>query len=79
MWYVYILKSKVSKFKYTGSTNNIYRRLKEHNNGLCQATKHYKPFALWAYIAVSDKNIAINLEDYFKTGSGSAFVSKRLL
>lgn len=79
MWYIYILKSEVSKFKYVGSTNDVLRRLKEHNDGLCQSTKHYKPFRLEAYIAVRNKNIAIAFEKYLKTGSGAAFVNKRLL
>ena len=32
MWFVYILRSRDGRF-YTGSTNNIERRFKEHQSG----------------------------------------------
>jgi len=53
-----------------GSTDNIHRRLNEHNSGKVDSTKGRIPFSLEAYIAVRDQNKAIELEQYFKTGSG---------
>ena len=79
MWYVYIIKSNNSKYRYVGPTNNLDRRLLEHNNGMCKATSPYKPFRLKAYVAIKDKNKAIELEKYLKTGSGIAFLKKRIL
>ncbi len=79
MWYVYIIKSLKRNFIYTGSTNNIERRIEEHNSGICDCTKPYKPFRLIAYFALDGKDKAINFEKYLKTGSGKAFLSKRLL
>jgi len=79
MWYVYIVKSENSNYKYIGSTNELNRRLKEHNDGICKASKPYKPFRLIGYIAVCNKDIAIKLEKYLKTGSGKAFLAKRIL
>jgi len=79
MWFVYVIGSLNSKYKYIGCTSNLKRRIIEHNNGTCSASKPYKPFRLLAYIAVGDKNRAIKLENYLKTGSGSAFVKKRLI
>jgi hypothetical protein len=46
---------------------------------LTQSTKHYAPFVLEAYVAVKTKNKAIELENYFKTGSGKAILKKRIL
>ncbi len=78
-WYVYFLRSKVTKFSYTGSTNNLGRRLSEHNNGLVHSTKSYRPFEIVAYIAVSTERKARELEKYFKTGSGKTILKKRIL
>jgi putative endonuclease len=79
MWYVYFLKSKIKPFIYTGHTSNIKRRISAHNAGLCLSTKPYKPFDLEAFIAVKTKKKAIQLEKYFKTGSGIAVLKKRIL
>ncbi|MFA3781659.1 GIY-YIG nuclease family protein [Melioribacteraceae bacterium 4301-Me] len=79
MWYVYIIKSLTSDYIYIGSTNDIKRRLEEHNNGLNISTKHYRPFKLEAYVAVNTESKARKLEKYFKTGSGKAILKKRIL
>ena len=79
MWFVYILKSLKDKNLYVGSTNDIERRLAEHNSGKVDSTKHRVPLILEAYIAVKNKDKAIELEQYFKTGSGKAILQKRIL
>ncbi len=65
MWFVYIIKSTSKKYTYIGSTNNIGRRLSEHNQGLVKSTKPYTPFKLSAYIAVQTESKARQLEKYF--------------
>jgi len=79
MWYVYILRSVRDNKLYVGSTNSIRRRLGEHNSGKVDSTKSRRPFILEAYIAVKDQVKAIELEQYFKTGSGKALLQKRIL
>jgi putative endonuclease len=79
MWYAYILRSLEKDFTYVGFTSNLNRRLSEHNKGLNQSTKHYRPFELNAYVAVKTKEKAEALEKYFKTGSGKAVLNKRIL
>ncbi len=44
--YVYILKSEKNGRYYVGSTNNIERRLREHNNRTQKATKYIAPLKL---------------------------------
>ncbi len=79
MWYVYVLKSLEKDFTYIGSTNDLKRRFKEHNEGLSQSTKHYLPFELVMYVALPEEKQVRGLEKYFKTGSGSAILKKRFL
>ena len=79
MWYVYILRSTADKNLYIGSTDNIRRRLSQHNSGKVDSTRNRIPFTLEAYIGVRDKSKAVELEQYFKTGSGGAILRKRIL
>jgi putative endonuclease len=79
MWFVYVLKSISHPFIYIGSTNDLERRLSEHNAGLTQSTKHYVPFEIEAFVAVKTEAKARELEKYFKTGSGKAVLKKRIL
>mgnify|MGYP001562476530 CR=1 FL=1 len=51
MYYVYILKSKKDGKLYTGSTNNLRRRLIEHYTGKSFATKSRLPLELVYYEA----------------------------
>ena len=51
MYYVYLLKSKKDDSIYIGYTNNLKRRLDEHNDGLSQFTKSRRPFELVYYEA----------------------------
>ncbi|MEO8167933.1 MAG: GIY-YIG nuclease family protein [bacterium] len=78
-WYVYILKSQGRDFLYVGSTNNLKRRLIEHNDGRVQSTKAYRPLLLEACVAVKTELKARELQKYFKTGSGKAVLRKRIL
>lgn len=79
MWYVYVIKSNVKKFIYIGSTNNVERRLQEHNSGSSLSTASYRPFEVLITIAFPDEKHARNLEKYFKTGSGRTILKKRIL
>ena len=79
MWYVYILRSAIDNKLYIGSTDNINRRLSEHNSGKVDSTKNRVPLKLEAYFAVKDKSKAIEFEQYLKTGSGRAILNKRIL
>ncbi len=46
MGIVYILQSEVNNRFYIGSTNNLIRRLKEHNSGNSRYTKFTIPFKI---------------------------------
>lgn len=52
MFFVYSLQSDLDIDRYyVGTTNDIDRRLKEHNNGHCPHTNKFKPWKLVSYTA----------------------------
>lgn len=47
MWYLYILESLPRKDKiYIGSTDNLERRLREHNRGHTASTRRFMPWRI---------------------------------
>jgi len=64
---VYILKSLKDDGYYIGVTNNISRRLKEHNSGLSRSTKARKPFTLIYEEKYENINNAYSREKYLKS------------
>jgi putative endonuclease len=46
MYYIYLLKSKKDNNLYIGFTDNLERRLQEHNSGLALSTKLRRSFEL---------------------------------
>lgn len=66
MYFVYILKSKKSKRLYLGYTNDIRKRLKEHNQGLAKSTKPYIPWQIVYYEAYLSEKEARHREHNLK-------------
>jgi len=52
---VYVLQSEKDKSFYFGYTNDLKRRVEEHNKGLCPSTRDRKPFRVAAYEAYSSE------------------------
>ncbi|MEK7605554.1 MAG: GIY-YIG nuclease family protein [Patescibacteria group bacterium] len=78
MFYTYVLKSLFDNKLYVGFTDNIERRLDEHNNGLVTATKSRRPLKLIYYEATLSQEKAIMREKYFKSGFGRNFLKTRI-
>jgi putative endonuclease len=73
MWYFYVLQSqKDLNWFYKGSTNNLDKRLAEHNNGETQSNKHYLPLKLVYYEAYLTEFAARKRESSVKK-SGSVW------
>jgi putative endonuclease len=77
MWYVYVLKCN-DDTSYVGCTTDVNRRLDEHNSHKVFYTKDKTPVTLITYISFSNKYKAFEFEKYLKSGSGRAFLHKRL-
>jgi len=78
MFYTYVLKSQKDNKLYIGYSNDLKRRLSEHNNGKVEATKSRRPIILVYYEACLDEKKAIAREKYFKTGFGRRFLKNRI-
>lgn len=69
MFYVYVLQSeKQTDQTYVGSTQDLRRRLGEHNSGKSLHTRKFLPWRLLFYAGFSEKQLAENFEKYLKNG-----------
>lgn len=79
MKYVYILQSiHFPERFYVGSTNDLKRRLKQHNDGFSIHTNKFKLWAIKTYLGFSDSDKADKFETYLKSCSGRNFAKRHL-
>ena len=78
MFYTYVIQSKKSGRWYTGFTNDLRKRLSQHNHGEVMATKGRGPFTLIYFEACLNKDDAIVRERYLKSGMGKRYLKNRL-
>jgi putative endonuclease len=76
MYYAYILKCKTDGSLYKGYTNDLERRLAEHNSGKSDFTSRKGPWELVYHETFENQEAAIKREKYFKTAAGRRFVKK---
>ena len=77
-FFVYVLESLSDKSWYIGFTNDISKRLEEHNNGQSYYTKRKMPWKILYYEVSYEKNDAIAREKYLKSGMGRRYLKNRL-
>lgn len=76
-YYVYVLENRKNGL-YKGFTNDLEKRLKEHNLGLNFSTKKERPWSLIHYEAYLNKKDAARREKYLKTSQGSRLLKRML-
>jgi putative endonuclease len=76
MYYVYVIKSEKDASLYKGITNNLPRRLKDHNLGKNQSTKSKIPYRLFYYETFGTRKEAREREKWLKSGVGREFLKK---
>ena len=74
MFTVYVLLSEKDNNRYIGFTNDIERRLTEHNLGKVKSTKNRQPLKLIYTELYENKSDAMKREKYFKTHLGRNFL-----
>lgn len=79
MVYVYLLVSLARPDqRYVGMTDDLRRRLAEHNAGKSLHTAKCTPWRLVTYVAFEERAKAAAFERYLKSGSGRAFARRHL-
>lgn len=76
-YYVYVLRSDIDGRFYVGLTDNIERRLKEHNSGKTKSTKGYIPWVLFFKEDFESRIEARGREIYLKSGVGKEFIKRK--
>ena len=78
MFFVYILINKTSTRTYVGSTNDVARRLKEHNKGSVKSSKSYVPYNILNVEEFSTLREARVREKFYKTTSGRRIIAEMM-
>ena len=79
MFYVYILGSQKDRELYIGSTNDLKKRIQEHNSGKVPSTKPRIPLKLLYYEAYLAEKDARKRESALKLrGQARAHLAKRI-
>lgn len=73
---VYAIWSERFNRIYVGMTQDIDNRLKQHNAGMTQSTKHYRPWKIIFTAVFEDWEKGRVAEKYYKSGIGKQFLKK---
>jgi len=74
MFFVYALKSEAKNYIYVGLTDNVERRVAQHNAGYERTTKPYAPFQTILIESFETRELARKREKYLKSGVGKEFL-----
>ncbi len=78
MHYVYVLRSEKDGKWYAGCTEDLQKRISEHNDGKTYSTKGRGPFKMIYCEASLNKEDAFAREEYLKSGMGKRYLKSRL-
>jgi putative endonuclease len=82
MYCVYVIRSQSSRKTYIGHTQNLEKRLREHNDPDCHSSKFTKRFSgPWVLVyseSYNTRSEAFRRERWLKTGVGRQFLRTRL-
>ncbi len=78
MYYVYVLQSDRDKKFYTGLTQELDRRIEEHNAKKSNSTKGRTPLRLVYYECCLNHKDAMKRERYLKTTWGKRYIKNRI-
>lgn len=77
-WYVYVLRSQKDQMFYIGSTNDLERRVQQHQRGENVSTAKRLPIELIYFEGHRSKDDALRREKYFKTTKGKITLRQML-
>jgi len=77
-YYVYVLQSDKDGMRYVGYTNNLRKRLEEHQAGHVPSTTRRLPMQLVYYEGCRNQTDALEREKYLKTAWGKRYLKNRI-
>ncbi len=78
MYFVYVIQSLSYKTRYIGNTDDVLKRITEHNNGKCRYTSGRKPWKLVYHEQYQTRGEAMRREKFLKSGQGRKWLSEKL-
>ena len=78
MYIVYVICSKASNLKYVGQTNNLERRIVEHNMRSGRFTSGKGPWEIVYKESFETRAQAMKREKFLKSGKGREFLANSL-
>jgi putative endonuclease len=75
-YFTYILKSNSYNTFYYGSTQDLDKRLSEHNKGKVRYTKGRRPWTLHYFETFKSRSEAMKREKFFKSIEGYRFLKE---
>ena len=77
-FYTYVLQSLKDLNLYVGYTNNLVKRVEEHNKGRVPSTKNRLPLKLIYWEGCLNQQDATRREKYLKTAWGKRYLKNRI-
>ena len=76
MYFIYILESELNASYYVGYTNDVQRRLSDHNNSLhLSYTAKFRPWKIKAVFEIAgDVSVAMKAEKFIKKQKSRSFI-----
>ncbi|MBI2171040.1 MAG: GIY-YIG nuclease family protein [Chloroflexi bacterium] len=78
MYTVYVLLSKSTGKQYIGQTQDLTRRLTEHEQGIARYTRNRGPWELVHHEILKTRAEAMKRERFLKSGQGREWLKGRL-
>ena len=78
MYFTYVIRSQKDGLLYIGYTENLDKRILEHNSGKVKSTKYRIPFELVYYESCREQADALHREKYLKSTYGHRYLKNRI-
>ena len=78
-YFVYVLMSLKNSDIYIGSTADVYKRVKLHNQGKVKSTKGYRPWKLLEFSEFNSRSEAVQRERFLKAHQQKEALKKKYM
>ena len=78
MYYVYILLNESKTRTYTGASDDVDKRLAEHNAGKVKASRPYRPYKIFHTESFATLSEARKKEIFYKSATGRRKMRKMM-